>query len=334
VIEVTKTLVVVVLLAVAVSTGMCSDWGYNPGAIGMLPKLTFGPVGIDAPDPSTTSTASSNPAGAVGLLDLGMNRVAEAEYGWMRFDDGPDVQMDVEFVTHPVGRGLLRVGRYGFSSSTERVPRALPDSHSYVSYHGSAYMLNYAEQSSRLRWGVSWYPQDDCATYLVSEAFDGRMYVAGWIEAESQFHGRAGVQYVASPQLVVGGYYDHEQDRVTTHTHAGVFGRDTYQSHFWTGGMTWTPQRGTSLSLAYQYGTSQGVGLDETVRQWYVCGEQFLSPHWSVRLGEQDHASMVGLGYYSSRAYATLSLSPNSLRRTEAYLGPADTLFLIAGISW
>lgn len=298
--------VVVVLLTVVVPVGVCSDWGYSPGAMGMLPKLTFGPVGIDAPDPSTTSTASSNPAGAVGLLELGMRNVAEGEYGWMRFDDGPDVQMDVEFATTPVGRGLLRVGRYGFGSSTERVPRALSDSHDFVSFHGSAYMLNYAEQSSSLRWGVSWYPKDDCETVFSSKAYDGQMYVAGLIKAESTFHARAGVQYVASPQLVVGGYYDHEQDRVTTHVRAGVFDRQSFQSHFWTGGMTWTPQRGTSLALAYQYGTSQGVGLDETVRQWYVCGEQFLSPHWSVRLGEQDGASAVGLGYYSSRAYATL----------------------------
>jgi len=308
----------------------------------MLAKQTLSPIGLDIPEAAVPSPISANPAGIVGMADWGITEATEFDYGWIRFQDGPDVRSDIQTMLGiDQSGGYWRVMRYGFNSNTSEAARVLPAG-TMAKLSGEAFMVSYARQSGPVRWGVSLNPRDTAKTQVfVPDGFGGLVEVANG-EAYSTFSGRLGLQTPLLPKLNYGLLYTYEHDKTDLLLSPLITGLPEpivlsggYLSKLATVGLAWQPSSATTTFLDYQCGTIRGDNLDTSVNLWYVGVEQFLSPQFSIKITNLDGAWGYTAGYYQgTKLNAGVSFSPGSFRRTQEYLGKADTTYIWIAGSW
>lgn len=303
----------------------------------ILGKGTFGINGMAVLDVSSPVEYSYNPA----VLPLALrfsqeDGYLEADYGILDFSAGPCVHNEWLFGLFGVGKnGALRIAYYGIDSNSKPI-RYLGEP--LVGFEGSTYELCYGRAlSDNLFAGLALIPQEKIQTRLSGE--EG-VLVRG--EAESKLHFRAGLLYVPDENLSLGVVATTDRIDSSVSLYPAVTGlpttvrlKDDYSEQLWTFGATWQPRSGTILSGAWQKGKVKGPGIvDDDVDIWALTIRQFINPHFYISVGDYDGAFGLELGYFGNGWNIGTSFSNNNLRRTERYLGTADTWYIWIGKSW
>ena len=297
---------------------------------GMLGHIVLSPSGIDLPDAVQPYSTSSNPAVLPGLVLLGWGRGVEADIGFIDFDAGPTVTADMELFWWNDGREFYRVMRQGASSGSAPLPLVLNPT-TPVSFDTESLQLSFARNEGRWNWGVSWYPENKTTTRL--GANNGLLAIG---KVDSSLTVRAGLSGQIAKNLYGGAVWHYENSHSTlTMTPLMTGERATtqsahYQTSLRTYGLLWTLRPGTSAYANFQEGKYHGPGLDENISIWFLGADQFVTPEWSVGISNLDNAWGTNVQYFSEdgKWNAGASYSPNTLRRSEDYLGRADTLYM------
>ena len=107
-----------------------------------------------------------------------------------------------------------------------------------------------------------------------------------------------------------------------------------YNEKLWTVGVAWQPKQGTGLYSTWQKGDITGPNLHEDIDLKAFGLQQFLSPKLCIRVGLYDTVPGYQVTYYGDKWNIGVSFSNNTYRRSEAFLGSADTFYIWAGGSF
>jgi len=290
----------------------------------ILAHQTLTPFGLDAPDAVETGLFTYNPAAAVGIKDYGIRNLLEFDIGRIDFSDGPSVDSHIQTYWGSSGNNYFKIARYDYESNIALMPRILPPGVG-AEFSGESWALTYAREDSNIRWGVTWFPENESETRLHVDTPMGWQQIA-FGEAETDFAGRVGFQIPVSKTLTFGATYHYEESDTLFIPPPPLGPSDvmtgSYETEVAVLGLAWRPMLGTTVSVDYENGSIKGDNLDESINIWYIGAEQFLSPQFSVKVSNLDDAFGLGLNYYHGTDYILgFSFAPSGFRRTGEFLG-------------
>lgn len=303
----------------------------------ILGKGTLGLNGLAILEVALPTEYSYNPAAIpLALKMFKENGYAEVDYGTLNFSQGPKVVNTWQLMAWRLkDNSALRLARYSVSSN--RRPIAFLGEGPQVEFKGETYEVCYGRLlSQKASVGIAIVPYESIRTNLSAQGV-----ALGSGEAKSDFHARIGGLYLISPKLSVGAVYTLDKIDARTRLDPALTGfpevvilSGDYRETLWTTGFGYQPREGTILFFAWQKGKISGQNLSETIDLKVYGIHQYLNPRLAVRIGIYDKVP----GYevtYSSRGWTFGgAFSKNTYRRTEQYLGRADTVYLWAGKSW
>lgn len=302
----------------------------------ILGKTTFGVNGLAVMEVALPSEISYNPAATALALEVFKEKqYAEIDFGILDFHAGPEVKNDWQVYLFQLPKGALRIARYGISSNSREI--AYLGAGPKVEFSGQTLEVSYGKKvSSNLFWGLTFIPSEEIKTDL---SFDGVSLAKA--KARSKMHGRLGIVYLPDAKVSLGAVYTYDKINARTELLPSLTGEQTpielgadYREKLWTIGAAWQPIEGTALYFAWQKGKISGPNVSEEIDLQAFGVQQFLNPNVSLRLELNDRVWGYGLTYFYKRWTLGASYSKNTYRRTEEYLGRADTWYVWAGKSW
>ena len=326
-------LVIVGILVFSVAT-LAQEIGPEAPILG---KGTLGLNGLAVLEVALPTEYSYNPAAIPMALKMFKEKVyAEADYGVLNFQKGPKVVNTWQLVAWQLkDHSAVRLARYSVNSN--RRPIAFLGDGPQVEFQGETFEVSYGRFiSSKATVGIAIVPHEKVRTSLTTPET-----TLAQAEAKSDFHTRIGGLYLVSSNLSLGLVYTQDDIDATTRLYPALTGLSgttnlsgDYKEKLWTTGFGYQPKLGTVVFFAWQKGKIVGPNLSEAINLKAYGVQQYFNPRLAVRVGVYDRVP----GYevtYSNRGWTFgASYSKSTYRRTEEYLGRADTMYLWTGKSW
>lgn len=302
----------------------------------VLGKTTFGINGLAVMEVALPSEISYNPAATALALEVFKEKqYAEIDFGILDFHAGPEVKNDWQVYFFQLPKGALRIARYGISSNSREI--AYLGAGPKVEFSGQTLEVSYGKKvSSNLFWGLTFIPSEEIKTDL---SFDGVSLAKA--KARSKMHGRLGIVYLPDAKVSLGAVYTYDKINAKTELLPSLTGESApvvigadYRERLWTIGAAWQPFEETAFFWAWQKGKISGSNVSEEIDLQAFGVQQFLSRNVCVRIENNDRVWGYGLTYFYKGWTLGASYSKNTYRRTEEYLGLADTWYVWIGKNW
>ena len=301
----------------------------------MLGKGALGLNGLAILEVALPAEYSYNPAVLPwALREFQEEDYAEIDRGVVNFRWGPRVQNWWQVYCHQLKPGsAIRLARYAISSTSEEI--AYREKGPRVSFSGETYEVSYGKMGRRSGWGIALVPFEKVNTFICNE--EGINLGRG--EARSQTQFRLGGIFLPSSKVSLGLVYTQDRNKAKTVLLPPLVEDWTeldghYTERLWTVGAGLQPRKGTAAFAAWQRGRIKGVNLSERINLLAFGVNQFLTSHLAIRVGVYDRTPGYALIYYHQGWNAGISYSRGTYRRTENYLGRAETAYLWVGKSF
>lgn len=303
----------------------------------ILGKVVLGINGLGILEVALPTEYSYNPAAIPLALQIFKEKsYAEADYGILDFAKGPRVTNTWQLYAFQLKDGsALRLGRYTVSSNKRPIRYLGPDVN--VEFRGETYEISFGRfVSPKASVGIAVIPHENIRTSLTVPGV-----TLASAEAKSDLHFRIGGLYLPSKKLSFGLVFTNDEIDASTRLSPELTGlpetvnlSGRYHERLLTGGVGYQPKEGSILFFSWQKGSIRGPNLDEGIDLKAYGVHQYLNPRLAVRFAVYDRVP----GYevtYSSRGWTLgASISKNTFRRAEEFLGRADTTYIWASKSW
>ncbi|HLC38939.1 MAG TPA: hypothetical protein VJJ80_02330 [Patescibacteria group bacterium] len=303
----------------------------------ILGKSVLGLNGIAVLEVASPSEYSYNPAAVpLALKIFNEEKYAEIDYGLINFAKGPTVENTWQYCSFRTSQdSAMRVARYTIKSNSKPIIYLGPDL--LVKFEGETYEVTYGKMfSEKVGFGVAVVPYENIKTKLSADNIQ-----LGVGEAKSDLHFRVGGIYLIQSNLSVGVVFTKDKINASTLLSPLLSGSSEpinlnadYNEKLWTVGVAWQPKQGTGLYSTWQKGDITGPNLHEDIDLKAFGLQQFLSPKLCIRVGLYDTVPGYQVTYYGDKWNIGVSFSNNTYRRSEAFLGSADTFYIWAGGSF
>ena len=327
--------VVVVLILLAVIPVSAQKIGPEAPILG---KGVLGLNGLAVLEVALPTEYSYNPAAVpVALQMFNEKQYAEADYGIINFSNGPEVTNTWQLYAFQLKDGsALRLARFSIASDKRSIAFLGPQG-PQVEFKGESYEVSYGRfLNSKTTVGIAIVPYENIRTILSAD-----ILTLGQAEAKSDFHVRVGGLYFFSPELSIGAVYTYDSiDAITrlfptlTELPEVLTLHGKYRERLLTGGLGYQPREGTILFFSWQKGKIVGPNLHEGIDLKAYGFQQYLNPRLAVRIGIYDRIPGYEVTYTSHDWTLGASIAKDTYRRTEEFIGLADTMYFWIGKSW
>lgn len=279
-----------------------------------------------------SSPYSLNPAAFPRIKDYDFKNAVYGSYNLINFRRGPDIAFWSGTSLVSIGQGTLRTDYCDFNSEKARAKNGLE-----TEIEGRSLQVGYGFPFTKnLSIGATLLP-----IYSSETSFRSSGILVAKGKSDIEFGGRVGLLYNPFEKLYLGLVYEYNKNELKStifnpFTLSYIKSTEHLETHLIRPGIAFTPWEGGTIGIDYLWGKIDNKeGKDDyKIDQWFLGGEQWISPNLALRAGLADGSFTTGLGLRRKNFLIDYAYIAESMKDMNPYFGRSSIHLISLTIVW